>query len=187
MTCIVGIIEKETGNIIMGGDSAGVEGLNIRLRKDPKVFVRKPFIMGFTTSFRMGQLLMSDERFQVREQKPDECDYNYMVSAFIPAVQVLFRKGGFLHEKEKVLSGGTFLVGYKSHLYSIESDFQVGENLDDFNACGCGENYAIGSLYSSAKTSMTAVERVYEALEAAAHNSGGVRKPFNLLILKTNE
>ncbi len=184
MTCIVGIIERKTGTIYMGGDSAGVGGQNLRLRKDPKVFIRGPFIIGFTTSFRMGQLLMSDERFSIRKQKEEESDYNYMVSAFIPAVQVLFRKGGYAHEKEKVLSGGEFLVGYNGNLYCVESDFQVGENVDDFNACGCGENYALGSLHSTAKTMLTPVERIYEALCVAEYFSAGVRKPFNILKLE---
>jgi hypothetical protein len=135
----------------------------------------------------MGQLLMSDERFNVKEQKEEESNYTYMVSAFIPAVQKLFKKGGFLTVKDGVLTGGFFLVGYKSNLYCIENDFQVAEHVDDFNACGCGENYAVGSLYSTAKTSMTSAERVYEALEVAEYFSAGVRRPFNLLKLETNK
>lgn len=184
MTCIVGAIDKKTGTVYIGADSAGTGGTSLRLRKDPKVFIRKPFIMGFTTSFRMGQLLMSDERFSIRQQKENESDYDYMVSAFIPAIQALFEKGGYLVVKDKVQSGGTFLVGYKGHLYSIHDDFQVGEHLDDYNSCGCGENYAIGSLYSTEKTSMPTAERVYEALEAAEHNCSGVRRPFNILKLE---
>ena len=90
--------------------------------------------MGFTTSFRMGQLLMSDERFKVREQKENESNYDYMVSAFIPSVQKLFDVGGFLRESSKEKTGGTFLVGYKGNLYCIEDDFQVAELYDDFNA-----------------------------------------------------
>lgn len=188
MTCIVGLIDKETKTIYIGGDSAGVGGrYNIRTRKDPKVFIRGPFIMGFTTSFRMGQLLMSDERFTVRPQKGYESDYEYMVSAFVPAVQKLFEVGGFIEEDNKVKSGGTFLVGYKGNLYCIESDFQVAEHHDEFNACGCGEDYALGSLYSTRKTKMIPAERVYEALETAEYFSAGVRKPFNILKLEQSK
>lgn len=186
MTCIVGLIDKETKTVYMGGDSAGVGGrYDIRLRKDPKVFIRGPFIMGFTTSFRMGQLLMSDDRFRVRPQGTVESDYDYMVSAFVPAVQKLFEAGGFLEEENKVKSGGTFLVGYKGHC--VESDFQVGEHHDEFNACGCGEDYAVGSLYSTRKAKMLPAERVYEALETAEYFSAGVRKPFNILKLEYTE
>lgn len=55
MTCIVGLVDK--GSIYMGGDSAGVAGLSVTTRADEKVFLNGPFIMGFTTSFRMGQIL----------------------------------------------------------------------------------------------------------------------------------
>jgi ATP-dependent protease HslVU (ClpYQ) peptidase subunit len=75
-------------------------------------------------------------------------------------------------------------VGYNGNLYCVESDFQVAEHLDDFNACGCGENYALGSLHSTAKTTMTPAERVYEALSVAEYFSAGVRKPFNVLKLE---
>ena len=55
MTCIVGLID---GNRVwMGGDSAGVSGLDITVRSDPKVFRNGDFLIGFTSSFRMGQLL----------------------------------------------------------------------------------------------------------------------------------
>jgi len=188
MTCIVGLIDRKTKDVYIGGDSAGVGNYSIRLRKDPKVFIRGPFIMGFTTSFRMGQLLMSDERFKVRSQKQNETDYEYMVSAFVPAVQKLFEAGGFLEENSKVKRGGTFLVGYKGNLYCIEGDFQVAEHHDEFNACGCGEDYAVGSLYStSKKKKMKPEEKVLEALEAAEYFSAGVRGPFNILKLKYDE
>jgi len=58
MTCIVGLIDKESKKIYMGGDSAGVANYSLSVRKDPKVFKRYGFIFGFTSSFRMGQLLM---------------------------------------------------------------------------------------------------------------------------------
>lgn len=184
MTCIVGLIDKKTKTVYMGGDSAGVGGLDIRSRKDPKVFIRGPFIIGFTSSFRMGQILMADERFKIRAQKEEETNYHYMVSAFIPSVMDLFEKGGFLEEEKKVKTGGTFLVGYKGELYSIEDDFQVAENNDDFNACGCGENYALASLYSTKKRKLSSAKRIYEALETAEYFSSAVRKPFNILKLK---
>jgi ATP-dependent protease HslVU (ClpYQ) peptidase subunit len=137
--------------------------------------------MGFTTSFRMGQILMADERFKVRVQREKETDYEYMVSAFIPSIQDLFDKGGFLEEKNKTKTGGTFLVGYKGNLYCIEDDFQVAELNDNFNVCGCGESYALGSLFSTKKTNMSSAERIYDALETAEYFSAGVRKPFIIL------
>lgn len=81
MTCIVGLVHGDT--VYMGADSAGVSGLDLRLRKDSKVFLRGEFVMGFTTSFRMGQLLQ--HKF-VPPQILDGVDpYDYM-PAFIDSV-----------------------------------------------------------------------------------------------------
>ena len=55
MTCIVGLIDGR--RVWMGGDSAGVSGLDITVRADAKVFRNGDFLIGFTSSFRMGQLL----------------------------------------------------------------------------------------------------------------------------------
>ena len=60
MTCIIGYIDRENKKILISGDSAGVNKYMLYHRKDSKIFIREPFIMGFTGSFRMGQLLMAD-------------------------------------------------------------------------------------------------------------------------------
>lgn len=48
MTCIVGYFDKKTKKVTIGGDSAGVSGLHITIRKDPKVFRVGEFIIGCT-------------------------------------------------------------------------------------------------------------------------------------------
>ncbi len=176
MTCIVGLVDK--GNIYMGGDSAGVGGLSISIRSDEKVFVNGPFIMGFTTSFRMGQILRY--KFVAPKQTTDEDDMAYMVTTFIDAVRKCFGENGFGKTPEKDHNkGGNFLVGYNGTLYSIHDDFQVGKVALQYDACGCGEDIALGSLYSTADKKPE--ERVKLALEAASKFSAGVAPPFVLL------
>jgi hypothetical protein len=176
MTCIVGLVEK--GNIYMGGDSAGVGGLSISIRADEKVFVNGPFIMGFTTSFRMGQLLRY--KFAAPQQTTEQDDMQYMVTSFIDAVRKCFSENGFgkLTDKDNN-KGGTFLVGYKGTLYSIHEDFQVGKVALQYDACGCGEDIALGSLYST--KGKKPEERVRLALLAASTFSAGVAPPFVLV------
>ena len=60
----------------------------------------------------------------------------------------------------------------------MDSDFQIEESINDFSAIGCGESYALGSLYSS--SNLTPQKRVKKALEAASYFSGGVYPPFIL-------
>jgi hypothetical protein len=61
MTCIAGISDKETGITYLGGDSLGSNGYSGAINKQHKVFHLQDTneaIIGYTSSFRMGQLLM---------------------------------------------------------------------------------------------------------------------------------
>ena len=57
MTYIVWFLDKKQKKVIIGGDSAGVAGLNITVRKDVKVFEVGEFVIGCTSSFRMMQII----------------------------------------------------------------------------------------------------------------------------------
>jgi hypothetical protein len=52
VTAIVGLVHE--GTVYIGGDSAGVSGYSMTVRADAKVFTVGPYLLGFTTSFRMG-------------------------------------------------------------------------------------------------------------------------------------
>jgi ATP-dependent protease HslVU (ClpYQ) peptidase subunit len=179
MTCIVGVAQK--GKVYLGGDSAGVSGLDLTARKDKKVFLNDEFVMGFTSSFRMGQILQYV--FTPPEvTKADEDDMMaYMVKKFIPAVRKVFKEEGYAYVDSNRETGGTFLVGVRGRLFRIDSDFQVGESLDGYEAVGCGESFALGSLHATEKSAkLSPKEKVEKALAAAAKFSGGVMEPFNL-------
>jgi len=140
MTCIVGFVDKEK-NVYIGGDSAGVDGkYNLNIRKDPKVFRNGNMIMGYTSSFRMGQLLRF--KLEIPKQPTDILDYEYMCTLFIDSVRKCLKDNGYATVDKNVEEIGTFLIGYKERLYIVEGDLQVGIVQDNFNACGCGSSYA---------------------------------------------
>lgn len=178
MTCIAGLIYN--GKVYMGADSAGVSGLSLTLRADQKVFYNGSFLMGFTTSFRMGQLLRYN--FKPLEHPKDMDIYEYMVTKFIDTVRECLKEGGYAVKNDKKESGGNFLVGYKGRLFHIESDYQVGENIISYDACGCGKELALGSLYSTENLE-NPYKRIELALMAAEQFSAGVSRPFTILEL----
>ena len=183
-TCIVGLVNK--GIVYMGGDSAGVSGYDITTRVDTKVFIKETgsekMLIGYTSSFRMGQLL----RFSfLAPKRPTGMDvYEYMATDFINYVRHSFKEGGFAANKEGVESGGTFLVGYCGRLFTIHNDYQVGENVYGYDACGCGKDYAMSSLYSTNGLIKNPEKRLKIALSSAEEFSGGVKGPFNIRVLK---
>lgn len=172
LTCIVGLVDE--GTVYIGGDSAGVAGMELKVRADQKVFANGPIVMGFTDSFRMGQLLRY--AFQCPPQLPSKAIEEYMVMDFVDAVRECLKEGGFAKEESGQESGGTFLVGYRGRLFEVSGDYQVGEALDGFSAVGSGAQVALGALYAT--RGREPEERLLTALEAAERYNAGVRGPF---------
>ncbi|KOR88769.1 hypothetical protein [Paenibacillus solani] len=184
MTCIVGLVDD--GKVYIGGDSAGVAGLSLTIRADEKAFRKGEFIMGFTSSFRMGQLLRY--KLDIPYHKPELDTYEYMVTEFVEAVRRCLKDGGYSRNDSGEESGGTFLVGYRGELFMIENDFQVGRPAAVYDAVGCGSEIAKGSLFSSGRlTDLSPVERIRDALRAAEQFSAGVRGPFVIVSTDCNE
>lgn len=172
MTCIVGFVEGDT--VWMGGDSAGVGGYSLSVRADQKVFRNGPMIFGFTTSFRMGQLLRY--ALKVPDHDPRVEVERYMSTTFIDAVRECLKANGCAKKCNEVEEGGTFLVGYKGHLFYIGEDYQVGISVDGFDAVGCGGDIARGALFATPH--LSGMERMGIALSAAERCCAGVRAPF---------
>lgn len=174
MTCIVGF--EVSDGVVMGGDSAAVDGYNIQKTRLRKVFSLGSFLIGYTTSFRMGQLLEFNLEFEKLIE--GKSGVEFMVTSFIPSVRKCLSEGGFTKIENSVEESGQFLVGFRGILYMIDSDFQVNSYEDGFAAIGSGAKYALGSLYSSSYSDLSPEERVEEALKAASHFSVGVTAPF---------
>ncbi|WEH40368.1 hypothetical protein [Streptomyces sp. AM 2-1-1] len=172
MTAIVGLVHKN--RVHLGGDSAGVAGLSITVRRDAKVFRTGPYVMGFTTSFRMGQLL----RYAFEAPHPSGDLDRFMVTKFIDSLRSCLKDGGWARKDSEQEQAGTFLVGIAGRLYSIESDYQVAEPTDQYAAVGCGDDLALGALHATAALGWKPRQRITTALEAAAYHSAGVTGPF---------
>lgn len=175
MTCIVGLVHQ--GGVWIGGDSAGIAGYDLMLRSDPKVFRNGEFVIGYTSSFRMGQLLA--HRFQPPKRHADQDVYTYMVTTFVDALRQCFKDGGYATKENEREQGGTFLVGYEGRLFQIEGDYQVGEPFAGYVACGCGGSVALGALHATAGQRPT--DRIKVALEASEMHNAGVRGPFTIV------
>jgi len=174
MTAIAGFCEQ--GKVWIGGDSAGVAGFDLTVRADPKVFQNGEFLFGFTSSFRMGQLLRYS--FSPPVMAEGQNVYGFMCTTFVNAVRDCLKAGGFATKDKDVESAGTFLVGFRGRLFSVQSDYQVGESLDGYDACGCGNQIACGALFATKDMNLSAVDRMALALGAAERHSAGVRRPF---------
>ncbi len=177
MTCIVGLIHD--GKVYIGGDSAGVADYSLTIRADPKVFRNGEFIFGFTSSFRMGQLLA--HALRPPRRNPADDIYAFMVTDFINAVRDCLKAGGFNTRVSEADVGGDFLVGYAGRLFYVGQDYQVGESQDGLLAVGCGDQIALGALMAT--PDMPPEKRINNALTIAERLSAGVRGPFKIEVL----
>jgi len=179
MTCVVGLVAE--GRVFMGADSvSGNTGSwHVETARFPKLFIRDALLIGYTSSWRMGQLLRW--RLSVPPHPEGMDAHEWMATDFIDAVRECLKTGGFATKDKEVETGGTFLVGYAGRLFEIQSDYQVQEPDDSRASVGCGYDYALGAMHAT--PSLEPGSRLRAALEAAAYYSAYVRGPFRLLSL----
>jgi len=176
MTCIVGLVQD--GAVWMGGDAAAVEdGHYLSVAATPKLFVNGAYLIGYTTSFRMGQIL----RYQFAPPPPGRAKdlMAHMVSQFVPAMRATLSDEGWLETKDGREEGGCILVGVRGRLFEVQDDFAVLEAGCGFEAIGSGVSVGLGALYATAGGDPRA--RIFTALAAAESFTTGVRGPFTIL------
>lgn len=173
MTIVVAL-KTDTGSVIMGADSAGVSGYSMTHRTDPKIYQVGKMLIGFTTSFRMGQLL--GWKLRLSEHDNEMPVDEYMHTYFISDVISCLKNGGYAKTENGVDQGGQFLVAYRGRIFFIDSDFQIEESRDDYSAIGCAAELAKGCLYAT--KGENPMVRIDKALRCAEHFSAGVRGPF---------
>jgi len=179
MTCIIGMIQD--GKIYLGGDSAATDNWDTRVTRLKKVFRRGEFLIGYTSSFRMGQILQ--HHLDVRPQESTEDNEHYMVAGFVEAVRECLKQFAYTKIEHSKEEGGSFLVGYNGGLYNVMSDFQVNFYHDAYDAIGVGAQYALGAMRVLGEM-VTPEARIYRALGAAAYFSNGVCAPFYVEVLE---
>lgn len=177
MTCVVGV--RQEGVVYIGADSLSSDRVEAQVRQDPKVFALGEFAIGFTSSWRMGQML----RYHFNPPTiPDDLDLHaYMVLHFVEELRTVAKKAAITEVQNSVESLGKFLVGIRGRLFCVEADFQVSEAVQDYAAVGSGAAYALGAMFlqrhymPGVRLPAAELER---ALEAAAEHSPYVRRPW---------
>jgi ATP-dependent protease HslVU (ClpYQ) peptidase subunit len=175
VTCIVAV--ETPDGVIMGADSAGSDGHTTATVEAPKVFANGPLLIGYTSSFRMGQLL------QYALEVPEESlgwDVDAWVAVeLVPAIRKAFEGHGWDRVNEGRAKGGNFLVAVSGRCYEMQSDYSFLRNTAGEYAVGSGYAHALGCLYAT-RQRLVPEDRVVRALQAAAEHVVSVDGPFHL-------
>jgi ATP-dependent protease HslVU (ClpYQ) peptidase subunit len=182
MTCIIGYSNGKEVHI--AGDSGGYGNIDKCIRKDEKVFnLDNKFIIGYAGSFRLGQILRYDF---TPPAKPDGItDMHYLVSYFIDSLRQVLKDKGYsiVSDNQEGMDAGVFLLGYNGNLYTVDSDFQVGCNIDNVDSIGIGAYFAIGAWDALDHMKITK-QRLFKALDIASKRCIMVSKPYIYEVLK---
>lgn len=195
MTCTLEITDGRS--VVLGSDSAGVGGHEMRLGAEPKVFRAGSYAIGFTTSFRMGQILRYETALPEPPPRcsPDEME-RFIVTEFIPTVRKSFSDHGFAKTarftssgdanvtEEGQAVGGLFLVGVAGQIFEIRQDYHLARPVAPYAAVGAGAAVALGALHAlEAVPNLSLRDRATKALEAAEAYCTVVRGPFHFVEL----
>lgn len=183
MTCIAAIAEG--GTIWMGADSLGSNRVTQSVRKDPKIFKVGEMLIGFTSSYRMGQLL--GYKLCMPKHHKGVSIEEYLHKEFIDEVRRVLKTGGYTTIDNNEEIGGCFLVGYRGRIFRVDNDFQIAENLCNYDSVGCGSQVANGTLFATNGTELNPKERIKLAIKAAEEQVIGVRGPIVIKSLPDNE
>lgn len=193
MTCIIGITDPINKVVWMGGDS----GTSCEVVSNPKVFIKstnsvsitngkvptEQVIMGFTSSWRMGQLLQYKCSLPAILNTDDEL--YWVVAKLIPHIRKIFKEQGFTKIENNAEEAGTFLLGIRGRLFNIYSNFQAIESKCGYHAIGCGGQIALGAMGMSLRFNLGPEENykthIAETLEVVAEHEPLIQPPWTIL------
>lgn len=180
MTCIVGVVDD--GRVYLGGDAAATgSAFDSATVTAPKVFEHNWYVIGYTSSFRMGQLI---EHALSVPKPPKKADLHaFMCVTFVDTLRDCLKEGGWATRDKEQEEGGQILVGVAGRLFTIQDDYAVLEFSHGYQAVGAGSDLALGALSAleQANGHMDPATRLGVALSAAAEHNASVRPPFTVV------
>jgi hypothetical protein len=184
MSLVVAVQDTEKGTVEFAADSILTSHWVSRSTKDVagKMFFKRgvgglDFVVGGVGSPRLIQLMQYGFNLPLRGE---EALNTYMVNTFIPAWIDFLDNSGALYVKDSVsqMEDTSFIFGIGPNLFTMYGDFQIAHHTDEYSAIGAGEEFALGSLFTTEVSELTAKERAEVALEAAITFSPWVRDPI---------
>lgn len=178
MTLIVGLIDQD-GKTWLACDSIASDGFTFHTTKQPKVFKKGKLLMGYTSSFRLGQLLEYGLNLPARTEGQDI--QSYLFGTFVDALRDCLRSGGYARNDRGEESAGNFLVVTEGRIFEVQSNYSVLERQDQYAAVGSGEYHALGVLHAAKSLNLPPLQTLRLVFEATTANVVTVRGPFWVL------
>lgn len=190
MTCVVGVEYEENGErkVLLAADAASTNEYTTQVVRGPKVFRVNELLIGFTTSFRMGQLLQYRLAHHLPNRLYQHLDpMEHIIVNVIPAIMDAMDEGRYLKTEDQRAEAGTYLIGFAGRLFEVSDGFGVCEWEDGYGAIGSGYQIALGAMFAVNPPDIRkasfgeATKMAYEGLSAAVRFSGSCSRPFSII------
>lgn len=195
MTCI--IAHTDGVSSFLAGDKLGSNGFTKTVQTEPKVF-EKEFIklhddgltrtkevmaLGYTTSFRMGQLL--NYNLNLPEQDASQTFSQYLVLKVIPIIRQMFKEEWGARDASQDVGGGQFIILHNHTIYEVQEDFSVLQPKTRITAVGSGTYHAIAAMQAYIEVENESKKPLHERIESifkiVSDNVTSVSEEFDVL------
>ena len=179
MTCIVAF--KTKLGTVVAGDLLGSNLYTKHLYSKSKVFSNSGYTMGYTYTFRFGQLM--EYKLKPIYPSPNDTDLTaFLVNNFIPAVLKVMETNKHLDNPGTEASSGTAIVEVKNRIFVLQSDLAILEH-DKFASVGCGKDMAEAIMlfhkpWNKVKTYEDIEKFLTKLFKTVSEISCGVSKEF---------
>jgi len=171
---LIAAIKDTKGHIHMLGDSSAIygEGDVVRgIRKDHKVFIKGQYGIGYSGSFRTGEIIQHIwQPPKYTGRVPIE---RFMRTTLIESIRKAIEKG-----KGEI---SPMLFALDGHILNVQEDYHIGESIDPYEAIGSGEQFALGGLHALKATNLSTRTKLLKVAEAAEYHSNQVMGPFHII------
>lgn len=191
MTCIVAI--GNGGIVQMGADGIRHNDNDQTSRlTEPKIFLRDfgydKMLIGTSGSHFMNQLIKREwhPRREIFDDRPaDEVMWDVRKDIWVFLNDDAHRN--VICDQTTNQIQGVILVGFRGQVYTIDSDGALCEYTNNYHAIGAGDEYALGSLYTSAppvgvaETTDEVTQRLVTALNSTSFHLSSIQGPYTFL------
>lgn len=160
MTCIVAVKGKD-GKVAIAGDRGASDSHTVVNLANPKIFEVNDFLIGYAGSLAGDRLKYL---FNPTKPKADANLDKHMATTFLNQLKVIYDQANIQYNSSE--ADLSLLVVYGNNIYKhFASDMSMCRIDDDYDALGSGEEYALGSLWSTAsiKSAQTRAELAVSA------------------------
>lgn len=180
MTCIVACIEH--GKAYIAGDKAGANGFTKNITVKPKLFKKDNIIFGYTTSFRMGQIL--EHELILPERSVNETLTHYVYTKLVKSIIKCFKDNGFGGKDDTIGDiGGNFIFIIENNIFEMQSDFSIIEHECNFCSVGSGTYHATAAMEVLMKyTKLKPQEKLKEAIRVASKFVTSVSEECDIIV-----